>query len=44
MVRKFKGKVYVDIREFYTGKNGEELPGKKGAVENYLVFCEKNCI
>ncbi|KAG0562258.1 hypothetical protein M758_9G161000 [Ceratodon purpureus] len=30
MVRKFKGKVYVDIREFYTGKNGEELPGKKG--------------
>ena len=32
MVRKFKGKVYVDIREFYTDKNGDEQPGKKGSV------------
>ncbi|XP_049867944.1 RNA polymerase II transcriptional coactivator [Pectinophora gossypiella] len=28
-VREFKGKCYVDVREFYE-KNGELLPGKKG--------------
>lgn len=29
-VREFKGKTYIDIREFYDGKDGEKLPGKKG--------------
>lgn len=28
-VREFRGKLFVDIREFYE-KNGEMLPGKKG--------------
>lgn len=28
-VRSFKGKAYVDIREFY-GSEGDEKPGKKG--------------
>lgn len=29
-VREFKGKVYVDIREFYLDNNGDLKPGKKG--------------
>ncbi|XP_024379708.1 RNA polymerase II transcriptional coactivator KIWI isoform X1 [Physcomitrium patens] len=29
VVKKFKGKVFVDIREFFN-KEGNELPGKKG--------------
>lgn len=30
-VREFRGKLFVDIREFYE-KNGELLPGKKGKI------------
>ncbi|KAI6209981.1 Transcriptional Coactivator p15 [Aphelenchoides besseyi] len=41
-VRKFKGKTYVDIREYYTEKNQSELkPGKKGislTVEQYQML------
>ncbi|KAI9297663.1 ssDNA-binding transcriptional regulator [Neoconidiobolus thromboides FSU 785] len=29
-VRTFKGNTYIDIREFYTDKNGNLAPGKKG--------------
>jgi len=29
-VSTFKGKQYVNIREYYAGKNGVEMPGKKG--------------
>ncbi|KAI6204822.1 Transcriptional Coactivator p15 [Aphelenchoides besseyi] len=41
-VRKFKGKTYVDIREYYTEKNRSELkPGKKGislTVDQYQLL------
>lgn len=30
MVREFKGKLYVDIREMYYDKDGDMKPGKKG--------------
>ena len=33
-VRKFKGTVYVDIRETYNDKQGNEKPGKKGISLN----------
>lgn len=39
-VREFKGRLFVDIREFYE-KNGELLPGKKGMfsiIFNVLIY------
>lgn len=34
-VREFRGKLFVDIREFYE-KNGELLPGKKGKQKLHI--------
>lgn len=36
-VRNFRGKLFVDIREFYE-KNGELLPGKKGIPILYYLY------
>ena len=36
-VREFRGKLYVDIREFYE-KNNDILPGKKGKVIIEFLF------
>ncbi|CAG7833785.1 unnamed protein product [Allacma fusca] len=33
-VRDFRGKVLIDIREYYTTADGEERPGKKGISLN----------
>eukprot|EP01018_Ginkgo_biloba_P018705 Gb_21693 [translate_table: standard] len=30
VVKMWQGKVYVDIREFYTNADGKQMPGKKG--------------
>lgn len=41
MVREFKGKWYVDIREVYMDKTGEMKPGKKGMkvlLSLFIIF------
>ena len=38
-IREFKGKTYVDIREFYVDKSSMETkPGKKGICLNTIQF------
>uniref|UniRef100_A0A0A9WCZ1 Activated RNA polymerase II transcriptional coactivator p15 n=1 Tax=Lygus hesperus TaxID=30085 RepID=A0A0A9WCZ1_LYGHE len=43
-VREFRGKLYVDIREFYMDKNSAEMkPGKKGvalSVDMWRKLCD----
>lgn len=29
-IREFRGKLYIDIRQYYNGPNGDLLPTKKG--------------
>ena len=44
VVRSFKGKVLVDIREFYEDDSGVSRPGRKG---DYLEMCHctlQNCV
>ncbi|XP_019465556.1 CUGBP Elav-like family member 5 isoform X3 [Meleagris gallopavo] len=36
----FKGKVLVDIREFYTDKEGDMKPGRKGCA--FLTYCARD--
>ncbi|XP_035748142.1 CUGBP Elav-like family member 5 isoform X2 [Egretta garzetta] len=36
----FKGKVLVDIREFYTDKEGSMKPGRKGCA--FLTYCARD--
>jgi hypothetical protein len=47
-VREFKGKTYVDIREYYVDKNTMETkPGKKGislSCEQYQKLKVNNCV
>lgn len=40
-VNEFKGKQYVNIREYYLTPDGEERPGKKGSA---CICCEVSVI
>ena len=40
-VRQFKGKTYIDIREYYVDKSTMETkPGKKGISMNVEQYCK----
>merc|ERR1712098_739159 len=38
VVRDYRGKTYIDIREFYIDNMGETRPGKKGISLNTLQY------
>lgn len=38
-VRDFKGKVLIDIREYWMNQDGEMKPGKKGNVSEPAFVC-----
>lgn len=41
-VRDFKGKVLIDIREYWMDQAGDMKPGKKGNCQTCCSFAEKN--
>lgn len=43
-VRDFKGKVLIDIREYWMDQEGEMKPGRKGIVLLHVLFVLKHCL
>eukprot|EP01024_Parvocaulis_polyphysoides_P037982 TRINITY_DN3399_c1_g1_i1.p1 TRINITY_DN3399_c1_g1~~TRINITY_DN3399_c1_g1_i1.p1 ORF type:complete len:239 (-),score=50.30 TRINITY_DN3399_c1_g1_i1:79-795(-) len=43
IVKDFKNKLYVDIREYYKDKSGDSKPGRKGlflSPQHFEIFCD----